>query len=106
MSRQPSGLASAAATAAGDGMEAIIFCVILYYAVRAAHERTKAAFKSSREAYAGRAAKAHPGMPRRQQVLSALRHDLGFAAAQLRHGFPSARHGFVQGWHEARTAHA
>lgn len=87
-------------------MEVIIIAWVFYLAIRQAHESAKAAFKSSREAYAARAAKAHPGMPRRRQVASALRHDLGFAAAQLRHGFPSARHGFAAGWHEARTAHA
>ncbi len=81
-------------------MEAIIFCVILYFAVKQAASSTKAAWGKSRKAYAARAAAAgrKPG--------GMLRHDLGYAAAQLRHGFPNARNGFATGWHEARKSFA
>jgi len=87
-------------------MEAVIVAWVFYLAIRQAHDSAKAAFKSSRKAYMKRAAKKHPGKSRSRQAASALRHDLGYGLAQLLRGFPVARHGFAQGWHEARKAHA
>jgi chemotaxis protein histidine kinase CheA len=87
-------------------MEVVVFCFVLWLATQKALEYTRAGAAKSRKAYMKRAAKNHPHMPKGKRAGHALRHDLGYAASQVRHGFPQARHGFAAGWHQGRQAHA
>ena len=86
-------------------MELLVLLIIVY-ACRQAVTDTKHAASKSRGAYMKSADKRFPGMPRGKRAAHAARHDAGYAAGQVRHGFPQTRHGFATGWHQSRQAHA
>jgi hypothetical protein len=75
-------------------MELLAF-LILAYAIKSAIDDTRGALHKSRTASAS-GQSGHAGV---------FRHDLGFYANQIVHGFPQARHGFMRGWDQASKAH-
>lgn len=85
-------------------MEILLFFVLIYAAKRG-WDDARGAWRKSRSAYMTRADRNHPHMPEAKRAGHAVRHDLGYAASQVRHGFPQARHGFAEGWHKGRQAH-
>jgi hypothetical protein len=77
-------------------MELLAF-LILVYAVKKAIDDTRGALRKSRAAAAQ--------SPGGGQLARLFKHDFGFLANQLANGFPTARHGFMRGWHQASQAH-
>lgn len=86
-------------------MEVLLFFV-LAYAAKKGWDDAWAAWRKSRAAYMARADRNHPHMPKAKRAGHAARHDLGYGLSQVVHGFPQARHGFAEGWHQGRRAHA
>ncbi len=81
-------------------MELLGFLIIVALASRYVIKDTRAALQKSRAA----SSSGQPGTGRRHA--RTFRHDLGFHANQVTHGFPVARHGFMRGWDQASKAHA
>ena len=81
-------------------MEALILAMIIAYAVKKAagdaHDHWQGSKASNR--------KASKGKPVSWRARSAVRHDSGYWAEQVRGGFPQIRHGLYMGWHSGRLA--
>jgi hypothetical protein len=81
----------------------LIALIIIIYAVKTAVEDARKAWRKSRSAYMGSAARRFPDAPKGRRAAWAARHDLGYASSQVLQGFPAARHGFASGWHAGQT---
>lgn len=81
-------------------MEALIFAIVLTYAIKKAAEWSHEHWQGAKTANR----KATKGQPVRQRAGSAARHDTAYWASQARGGFPQVRHGLYMGWHAGRIA--
>lgn len=81
-------------------MEALILAIIITYAIKKAVEEGKLHWQKSKGA--NRSSTHGQSIPKR--AASAAQHDIGYWANQLFSGFPTARHGFSNGWLAGRTA--
>jgi hypothetical protein len=83
-------------------MEAIIFAIVLVWAVRKAAENGHLSWQGSKAG--NRRGSRGKSIPKR--AASAVQHDVGYWAHQILNGFPAARRGLANGWHAGRTAQA
>lgn len=77
-------------------METLIVVFILTAALKYAWDHSRADFRKSKTAHRQK----QPAKQKRAAEL--VHHDIGYWTHQGTHGFPAFRHGFGQGWHEAR----
>lgn len=81
-------------------MEAIIFAIVLTYAVKKGAEWASEHWQGSKAR--NRRSTRGESIPKRAG--SAVQHDMGYWAHQVLHGFPQVRHGLAGGWNAGRTA--
>lgn len=85
-------------------LEAAILALVLTYALKKGWEDARTHYQTSKAAHMARAQARRPGTGRARRTAAAARHDLGYTASQIIHGFPQVRHGIAAGWHTGRTA--
>ena len=83
-------------------MEAVVFVIIVYLALREGIEYTRKHWGQSRTRNRKRSA----GKGKSRRVASAVHHDVGYWLHQLLNVFPEFRHGVAAGWHTGRQSQA
>jgi hypothetical protein len=79
----------------------ILFILALWEAAKTAARDLREEWRKSKPASISRPG----GKGASRKAASTAHHAWGFGASEALHGFPTVRHGFARGWHDARARH-